>query len=139
MRLPFAGSDLGLLILRLWFGLVLAIGHGWPKVNKIEAFIATVARHDFPMPRVSALLAIFGELCGGVLLALGLAARPAAVFVTATMLLAAFKVHATDPFLQKKELALAYAVAALVVLVCGPGRYSIDAMIRDRLRRGGAR
>jgi putative oxidoreductase len=139
MRLPSAGFDIGLLILRLWFGLVLAIGHGWPKVNKIEAFIATVARHDFPMPRAAALLAIFSELGGGVLLALGLAARPAAVFVTATMLLAAFKVHANDSFLHHKELALAYAVAALVVLVCGPGRYSIDATIRKRFTRGDAR
>jgi putative oxidoreductase len=130
-RVRSASGDLGLLVLRLWFGLVLAINHGWPKLDKIDAFIATVTRHGFPMPRVAAALAMLSELVGGVLLALGLAARPAALFVTVTLVLAAVKVHALDPFI-KKELALAYAAAALVVLLCGPGRYSLDARIAGR-------
>jgi putative oxidoreductase len=55
------------------------------------------------------------------------------VFVLVTMLVAAFHVHATDPF-SKKELALAYATAALAILLAGPGRLSLDARFRKRAR-----
>jgi putative oxidoreductase len=44
---------------------------------------------------------------------------------------AAFVAHANDPF-SKKELALAYALVALVLLVTGPGRYSIDARLERK-------
>jgi putative oxidoreductase len=114
--------------LRLGFGLTLAFGHGVSKLFKLEKFIASVARHGFPLPEVTAPIAMLTELVGGVLLALGLATRPAAIFVIATMLGAALKVHAVDPF-SKKELALAYALVAVVLIFTGPGRYSLDARL----------
>src|SRR5687768_5077962 len=109
-------ADLGLLIVRLWFGLVLAIGHGWGKLTALDAFTATVVRHGLPFPQVMATAAALSELVGGLLLALGAVTRPAAVAVAATMAVAAFKVHGADPFVRK-ELALAYGVAALALLV----------------------
>jgi putative oxidoreductase len=41
------------------------------------------------------------------------------------MLVAAFIVHLDDPF-KRKELALLYLVGFLVVLLMGPGKYSLD-------------
>ncbi len=120
--------DLGLLVLRLGFGLSLAFSHGLSKLLSLEKFVGSVTKHGFPLPEVMAPLAMASELVGGLLLALGLATRPAALFVTATMLAAAFKVHAADPF-AKKELALAYALVAIVVFVAGPGRHSVDARL----------
>lgn len=117
--------DAGLLLLRLWFGLVLALGHGLVKVMDFEAFQSSVARHGFVLPTLSALFAALSELVGGLLLALGLVTRPAAACVVVTMLSAGLHVHAADPF-RKKEFALAYAVAALVLLLTGPGRFSVD-------------
>jgi putative oxidoreductase len=128
------GRDLALLWIRLWFGLVLALSHGLPKALDLDDFIGTVTRHGFPLPRVSALIAVTAELGGGLLLALGLFARPAAALVIATMLGAALKVHWTDRFM-KKELALAYGAAALAVLIAGPGRHAVDTWLKQRRQR----
>jgi putative oxidoreductase len=76
---------------------------------------------------------VLSEVLGGLLLALGLFARPAAACVAVTMLVAAFVVHAGDPF-GRRELALAYACVAIGVLLAGPGRYSLDAWWRSRRR-----
>jgi putative oxidoreductase len=126
-------ADLGLLLLRLWFGLVLAFGHGWAKISGLEAFTAGVASRGIPLPGLLGPAAALSELAGGILLAIGLVSRIAAAFVAVTMLVAAFYIHASDPF-AKKEFALAYAVAALVILVAGPGRLSLDARLFGRAR-----
>ena len=123
--------DLGLLVLRLGFGLTLAFGHGFGKLTNPGKFLGSVTRHGFPLPEVMAPIAMLSEFVGGILIALGLATRPAAVFVIATMLGAAFVAHGGDPF-SKKESALVYALAALVILVAGPGRYSLDARLEKR-------
>jgi len=124
-------ADLGLLLLRLGFGLTLAFGHGLNKALALGKFIRNVTKHGFPLPELMGPLAMASELVGGLLLALGLFTRPAALFVIATMLGAAFVVHGGDPF-SKKEPALAYALVAAVLLVAGPGRHSLDARLAKR-------
>lgn len=121
-------ANLGLLVLRLWFGAVLALGHGLAKVTDLSSFAGKVDKMGFPLPGLLGPLAAFSEFAGGLLLAAGLATRPAAAAVITTMLVAALKVHAGDPFIRK-ELALAYGFAALVVLIAGPGRFSFDARL----------
>ena len=116
--------DLGLLLLRLFFGGALAIAHGWPKLQQLLS-----GDYGFPDPLglgsgLSLGLAVFGELICGVLVAVGLYARVAAVPAAFTMAIAAFVTHGADPF-AKKELALCYLVAFTVVAVAGPGRYSL--------------
>jgi putative oxidoreductase len=123
--------DKGLLLLRVGFGLTLAFGHGVNKLFSLGKFIRKVEGHGFPLPEVMAPLAMLSELAGGILLALGLATRPAAVFVIATMLGVVFVAHANDPF-SKKELALAYALVALVLFVTGPGKHSVDAKLERK-------
>jgi putative oxidoreductase len=120
-----SSSALGLLVVRLWFGLVLAINHGWPKMTTLEKLTASVDKLGFPLPTVFAFGAAASELVGGLLIAVGLLTRPAAVAVVVTMLVAAFVVHSGDPFM-KKEFALCYAAAALALLVSGPGKLSLD-------------
>ena len=58
--------------------------------------------------------------------------RPAAFFVSATMIVAAFVRHADDPF-GSAEKAYLYLVIGLVYLVLGSGRLSLDQVIRRRL------
>ena len=120
--------DLGLALVRLGFGLSLALAHGLGKLMNSSQFVSGLAQGGFPLPSLLGWAAIAGEFAGGLLLAIGLFTRPAAALVMATLGVAAFHVHAADPF-QKKELALAYVVISLAVLIAGPGRYSLDAWL----------
>lgn len=126
-----ARHDLGLALLRGAFGLSLALAHGLGKLAHSAQFVAGLAQGGFPLPALFGWAAILSEFVGGLLLAIGLLARPAALFVLVTLGVAAFAVHAADPY-ARKELALAYVVVSLVVLVAGPGRYSLDAALAAR-------
>jgi putative oxidoreductase len=120
-----AQIDVALLVLRVWFGGVLAMGHGLGKIKNLGGFIDSVADMGFPLPIVMGPFAALSEFVGGLCLALGVMTRVAGAAVVGTMVGAAFVVHAADPFM-KKEFALAYGCAALVLVIAGPGRYSVD-------------
>lgn len=137
-------ADVGLLIARVGAGLLIALGHGRFKLPPSDQFISGVESAGFPAPAFFAWLATFAEFGGGLLLALGLLTRPAAFLIACTMLVAALRVHANDPLFAQvakggpsKEMALLFLMPALLFLLAGPGRYSIDAMIRGRTRRSG--
>jgi putative oxidoreductase len=68
------------------------------------------------------------------LFAIGLFTRPAAFLMFTTMMVAGFHIHSADPF-GKKELAFAVGIAALAVLVAGPGKLSVDQWILSRFGR----
>ena len=125
---PGPALDAGLLLLRAWFGLVLAFVHGLGKITDLAKFTEGVASRGLPLPGLLGPAAALSEFLGGLLLAVGLLTRPSALCVAITMLVAALHIHASDPF-GKKELACAYAAVALVVLVTGPGGWSLDAKL----------
>ncbi len=117
-------ADWGLLVLRIAAGGLLAILHGYPKLEKL---IAGGGFAD-PLglgPQVSLTLATFAELGCAVAVAIGLLTRLACVPVIITMLVAAFVVHGADP-LAKKELAFLYLAPFVTIFLTGPGRWSID-------------
>lgn len=122
-------TDIGLLILRLGFGLTMAFAHGLGKVPPSEGFINATASMGFPLPTLFAWAAGLSELLGGVLIAIGLATRPAAFFLAITMAVAAFVRHGPDPF-SDKEMALLYLFASVVLVVAGAGRYAVDRALR---------
>lgn len=124
-----AGIDAGLLLLRLFFGLALAFGHGLGKLPPSDRFTAGVDDMGFPVPILFAWAAGMAEFGGGVLIALGLLTRPAAVFVAFNMLVAVTLRHAGDSFADR-ESALSFAVASIAILLAGGGRYALDALFR---------
>ena len=124
-------TDLGLLILRLGVGLTLAFAHGTGKVPPSPRFTEIVADMGFPAPALFAWAAGLSELVGGLLLALGLATRPAAFLATCTMAVAFFVRHAGDPF-DSAEKSFLFLVGALALLAAGGGRYAVDAVFRRR-------
>ena len=121
-------ADVGLLLLRVFFGLALALAHGLRKLPPSERFVAGVVEMGFPAPIVFAWLSTFAEFFCALLLVIGLATRPAAVFIVCNMAVAAFIRQAGDPF-GEIELALAYLAVAIAIVLTGSGRYSIDALI----------
>lgn len=107
----------------------MAFAHGIKKLPPSEGFINGVDAMGFPLPIVFAWVAALSEFFGASLVALGLATRPAALFVTCTMSVAAFIRHGADEF-QKQEMSLLYGAVFLLFTILGAGRLSIDSLIR---------
>lgn len=129
-------GEIGLLVLRVWTGLAIAFGHGISKLPPGDDFISGTEAMGFPLPTVSAWMAALGEFAGGILLALGLLTRPAALWVMCVMGTAAFVAHRGDPVFTPpdggaaKEMALLYFAPALCFLLTGSGKTGIDRAIR---------
>jgi len=119
-----ATHHLGLLVLRVsTSGLMLT--HGIPKL--LEVLEGDLSFGD-PIglgATVSKLLAIVGEVVAPLLIIIGYKTRLAAIPALITMFVAAFVVHANDPF-GSKEKALLFGFAFLVIALVGAGRYSVD-------------
>jgi len=125
-------GDIGLLLMRLIFGLTMAFAHGAKKVPPADGFIAGVESMGFPLPAFFAWSAGLAEFAGGFLIAIGLTSRPAAFFLLQTMLVAVFIRHGEDPF-KKQEMGLLYGTFSLGILLMGSGRFSLDYLIRNKL------
>jgi putative oxidoreductase len=73
------------------------------------------------------------EVCGGVLIALGFATRIAAFICSGEMAVAYFMFHAPHgfwPILNHGEIVVAFCFFFLYVAARGPGRFSVDALVR---------
>jgi putative oxidoreductase len=127
-------ADAGLAALRIVAGLLLAFLHGLGKVPPQEGFVGWIGSLGFPAPMLFAWLAALAEFGGGILIALGLLTRPAALLVVIHFMIVVFVAHAGDP-LGDRELAILFGVIALQFLLTGPGRYSLDAVIGGRAAR----
>lgn len=115
-------QDVGLLLLRVFTGLML-MRHGFQKLPPPARFIESIAELGLPQATAFAWAAGLSEFLGGLLLALGLLTRTAALFLIGTMAVAAFGYHRRDPLAQK-ELSLTYLLTSLLFLLGGPGRYA---------------
>lgn len=123
-------NDLGLLFLRVMTGVGIAY-HGYGKVfgGHITKLTQGVAAMGLPFPEVMAWAAALSEFVGGILIAIGLFTRPAALSVFITMTVAAFVAHKADP-LQVKELALAYWTISGALVFLGSGSFSIGNLVK---------
>jgi len=121
-------GDAGLAAFRVVTFLLLAFLHGMGKFPPSEGFAGMIGGLGFPAPTLFAWLAAIAELIGGILIAIGLLTRPAALLVFAHFVFVTLIAHAGDP-LGDRELPIIFCVAALMYLLTGPGRYSIDALI----------
>jgi putative oxidoreductase len=72
---------------------------------------------------------VFAEFFCSILLILGLFTRLAAIPLVIGMAVAAFVVHGADPF-AAKELSLLYLFIYVALIFTGPGRHSVDYVLR---------
>lgn len=99
--------------------------HGYPKFQNL---IRGNTNSPDPLSIGSAptlFLTVIGEFICPLLIIIGYKTRWAAIPSAITMAIAAFLVHASDPF-AKKELALLYLTCFVVIFLLGPGKYSVD-------------
>jgi putative oxidoreductase len=121
----------GWTLVRICFGLSLSLAHGVPKLlSGAKNITATVAAMGLPFPPFFAWCATLAELVGGLLIAAGLFARPAALFASFTMMVALYQ-HRADPF-SKMEKALLFFTVCAAVTIAGAGPWSLDAKLRRR-------
>ena len=128
-------QDLGLLLIRLGFGLTMAFSHGLGKVQKF--LVGGEIQWADPIglgAGPSLFLAGAAEFFCALAVVFGLWTRVAAVPLAFTMGVAILVVHGDDPF-QKKEFALLYLIPWLTLILAGPGRFSVDAMLRRKFGR----
>jgi putative oxidoreductase len=121
-----------LLGLRLLFG-VSFLTLGIAKLGDVQGYGEVFAGYGLPLPVASAALAGLAEALGGLLLAVGVAARPAGLVLAGTMVVALLTAHRGEAWLQAKP--APYLVAALVVLAFGAGPWSVDAWLSGDVAR----
>jgi putative oxidoreductase len=127
-------QDALLLLVRGYWGYQFALT-GYGKLANLERVAGYFGSLGIPAPKLNAIMAGSTECFGGALLALGLFARPSSVALSSTMIVAYLTAHkeelgkiftkpeaftGADPFL--------FLYASLLVLACGPGLFSLDAL-----------
>ena len=131
----------GLLILRLVIGGIL-FGHGAQKVfgwwggPGLNVWTQAMVRMRIRPARPWALISAFGEVGGGILLALGLLTPLACAAIASSMLVAIALVHLPKGFWVSKggyEFNLSILAAVTALALIGPGNASLDAALRINL------
>ena len=116
------------LVLRLTFGLLLCLNHGFDKLLHFSKLEYTFSDPFHIGHRWTLVCTIFSEVFCSLLLTLGLFTRIAALVLVIQFAVIAFLIH-KGAALGVREPALLYLSAFFAVLMVGPGRVSVDGMM----------
>ena len=127
-----------LLAVRLYWGWQF-IEDGWGKLHNLDKVTDYFTSLGLPAPGLTATFVGSLELVGGVLLAVGLGSRLIALLLTANMLVAyitgdreaLFSIF-SDPDKFYAAAPYTYLFASLIVLIFGPGKLSVDALLAKK-------
>ena len=118
-------NNIALLILRVVFAGSMLYGHGLGKFNKLIqgdlSFSNPIGIGEAP----TLILAVFSEFLAPIFIIFGYKTKFFSFFPAATMFIAAFVVHWGDPF-GRVEKALLFLTVFVILMMTGPGKYSID-------------
>lgn len=130
-----------LLAVRLYWGWQFT-QDGWGKITNLDKVTEFFTTLGLPMPGVTAAFVSGLELVGGVLLALGLGTRLIALLLTCNMLMAFITADRealfsvlSDPDTFYKAAPYTYLFASLIILIFGPGKFSLDAWIARKFKQ----
>ena len=118
-------NNIGLLLLRIVFCGAMIYGHGLGKLNKLIdgdfKFSDPIGIGEAP----TLFLAVFSEFIAPIFILIGFKTKFFSFFPAATMFVAAFIVHLSDPF-SRMEKAILFLAIFVFFMISGPGKYSID-------------
>lgn len=123
-----AAFNFALLILRVGTGLLMMM-HGYDKLVKFAEYKKDFMRFLGMSQEISLALTVFGEFFCSIFLILGLFTRFAVIPTIIVMSVAFFKAHHAD-FFGEGEHAMLYLLIYVAILLVGPGRISVDGMIK---------
>ncbi len=131
--------DGGLLFLRVGIGIMFMF-HGGPKLlggpERWERVGGAMGNFgiDF-LPVFWGLMAACSEFFGGFLVAVGYLTRPACILMSTTMLVAAVSHLSKGEGLGRASHAIEDGIMFVSLIFIGPGIYSLDNWLRERLNR----
>jgi putative oxidoreductase len=130
-----------LLAVRLYWGWQFA-QTGWGKLGNVSRVIGFFTNLGIPAPAFNAWFVSGLEFFGGILLILGLGSRLIAVTLVIDMIVAFITADRealgkifSDPDKFYAAAPYTFLVASLIVLIFGPGKFSLDAMLTGKFAR----
>ena len=118
-------NNIVLLLIRIVFAGSMLYGHGLSKFYRLIegnlSFANPIGIGEAP----TLVLAVFSEFLAPLFILIGYKTKIFSFFPAATMFVAAFIVHLSDPF-ARKEKAILFLIGFIVIMMMGPGKYSID-------------
>jgi len=131
-----------LLAVRLYWGWQFAQA-GWGKLHRMPDVIQFFASLGIPAPAANAWFVSLLEFVGGILLMAGIGSRLLALMSVADMLVAyitadreAFLGFFTHPDKFAAASPFVFLIAWLIIMIFGPGRFALDALLGIEPRGG---
>ena len=136
VRIASSLQSLFLLGVRLYWGWQFAQA-GWGKLHRMPQVIEYFTSLGIPAPAANAWFVSLLEFVGGILLAVGLGSRLLALLSVGDMIVAyitadreAFLGFFSHPDKFAAAAPFVFLVAWLIILIFGPGKISLDAILR---------
>jgi len=120
--------NFSMLLLRVFFGVLMVSKHGYGKMIKFDELHTKFYSFLGMGSTFSLVLAIFAEVICASFIILGLFTRLAAVPLIISMLVVIFGADAGKSFAES-EMAILFLGAFTTILLCGPGKISVDGLI----------
>jgi putative oxidoreductase len=121
------GFNLSMFLLRLGLG-ALMIPHGHDKLINFAKYKGDFMNFLGMGGTISLALTVFAEFFCSIFLVMGLFTRFTVIPLIITMLVVIFKAHNAEIFGDGEHGAL-FLIGYIVILLCGPGRASVDGIM----------
>jgi putative oxidoreductase len=144
-RMASKGQSPFLLLIRVYIGYQ-CVKSGVLHLHHFQQTVDAFKSWDIPFPTANVVFSGLTEIVGGSLLLLGLVARLASLALVGNFTVAFLAVNLSDPHYREllhnfwnnqdvllKDDAFAFLMTSIIVLIFGPGIFSLDGMIRRRL------
>jgi putative oxidoreductase len=138
-RFPGGNEDLILLLGRVALGAIF-VKSGMQKLMALGAFAASLAGRGIPQSEMWAIIGALVECVGGILIVTGFRTRPAALLMVLFVIVATAISHRYWEFADAARRAqesqffknVSIIGGFLLLFASGPGRFSIDGLLRRR-------